>query len=100
MFLKRIALAGSMATFAASAGYACEIDSRVNIVGNEFAAIQAVAASAGVGWIFARLLDARLQRTATEAAVTEMAHRRLRRHCPSRAPVGLRLALVLWFERS
>ncbi|UWR05618.1 extracellular solute-binding protein (plasmid) [Ruegeria conchae] len=46
MFLKRIALAGSMSAFAASAGYACEIDSRVNIVGNEFAAIQAVAAGA------------------------------------------------------
>ncbi|WP_170765754.1 ABC transporter substrate-binding protein [Ruegeria lacuscaerulensis] len=46
MFLKRIALAGSMAAFAASAGYACQIDGRVNIVGNEFAAIQAVAAGA------------------------------------------------------
>ena len=46
MFLKRIALAGSVAAFAASAGYACEIGGRVNIVGNEFAAIQAVAAGA------------------------------------------------------
>ncbi|WP_299986193.1 ABC transporter substrate-binding protein [uncultured Ruegeria sp.] len=46
MFLKRIALAGSMAAFAASAGHACEIGGRVNIVGNEFAAIQAVAAGA------------------------------------------------------
>ncbi|MDP5219891.1 extracellular solute-binding protein [Ruegeria sp. 2205SS24-7] len=46
MFLKRIALAGSVAAFSASAGYACEIGGRVNIVGNEFAAIQAVAAGA------------------------------------------------------
>ncbi|WP_298848954.1 extracellular solute-binding protein [uncultured Ruegeria sp.] len=46
MFLKKVALAGSMAAFAASAGYACEIGGRVNIVGNEFAAIQAVAAGA------------------------------------------------------
>lgn len=46
MFLKKIALAGSVAAFAASAGYACEIGARVNIVGNEFAAIQAVAAGA------------------------------------------------------
>ncbi|WP_127116146.1 ABC transporter substrate-binding protein [Shimia sediminis] len=46
MFLKKIALAGSMAAFAASAGYACEIGARVSIVGNEFAAIQAVGAAA------------------------------------------------------
>ncbi len=46
MFLKKIALAGSLTAFAASAGYACEITDRVNIVGNEFAAIQAVAAAA------------------------------------------------------
>ncbi|WP_171181035.1 ABC transporter substrate-binding protein [Ruegeria sp. HKCCD8929] len=44
MFLKKIALAGSVAAFVASTGYACEIGARVNIVGNEFAAIQAVAA--------------------------------------------------------
>ena len=46
MFLKRVALAGSMTAFAASAGYACEIGARVSIVGNEFAAIQAVGAAA------------------------------------------------------
>lgn len=46
MFLRKIALAGSLASFAASAGSACEIGARVNIVGNEFAAIQAVATGA------------------------------------------------------
>lgn len=46
MFLKKIALAGSMTAFAATAGYACEIGARVSIVGNEFAAIQAVGAAA------------------------------------------------------
>ena len=46
MFFKKIALAGSLTAFAASAGFACEIGERVNIVGNEFAAIQAVAAAA------------------------------------------------------
>ncbi len=43
MFLKRIALAGSFLAFAASAGAACEIGARVNIVGNEFPAIHTVA---------------------------------------------------------
>jgi len=46
MFLKKVALAGSMTAFAATAGYACEIGARVSIVGNEFAAIQAVGAAA------------------------------------------------------
>ncbi|MGR3610733.1 MAG: ABC transporter substrate-binding protein [Sulfitobacter sp.] len=46
MFLKKIALAGSMTAFAASAGYACEIGARVSVVGNEFAAIQAVGSAA------------------------------------------------------
>ncbi|MCP9482513.1 extracellular solute-binding protein [Shimia sp. CNT1-13L.2] len=46
MFLKKIALAGSIAAFAATAGQACEINARVSIVGNEFAAIQAVGAAA------------------------------------------------------
>ncbi len=46
MFFKKVALAGSLTAFAASAGYACEVGERVNIVGNEFAAIQAVAAAA------------------------------------------------------
>lgn len=46
MYLRNIALAGSLAAFAASAGSACEIGARVNIVGNEFAAIQAVVAAA------------------------------------------------------
>ncbi len=40
---KRIALAGSFLAFAASAGAACEIGARVNIVGNEFPAIHTVA---------------------------------------------------------
>lgn len=46
MFLKRIALAGSFLAFAASAGAACEIGARVNIVGNEFPAIHTVANAA------------------------------------------------------
>lgn len=46
MFLKKIALAGSVTAFTASAGYACEIGARVSIVGNEFAAIQAVGSAA------------------------------------------------------
>lgn len=46
MFLKKIALAGSMVVFAVSAGSACEIGARVSIVGNEFAAIQAVGSAA------------------------------------------------------
>ncbi|MEP2530412.1 extracellular solute-binding protein [Shimia sp.] len=46
MFLKKFALAGSMAAFAATAGHACEIGARVSIVGNEFAAIHAVDSAA------------------------------------------------------
>lgn len=46
MFLKKIALAGSMAVFGVSAASACEIGARVSIVGNEFAAIQAVGSAA------------------------------------------------------
>lgn len=46
MFLKKIAIAGAMSVFAGSAAVACEIGARVSIVGNEFAAIQAVGAGA------------------------------------------------------
>ncbi len=46
MFLKKLALAGSLAVLASSAAYACEISARVSIVGNEFPAIQTVGAGA------------------------------------------------------
>ncbi|MEM9578148.1 MAG: extracellular solute-binding protein [Pseudomonadota bacterium] len=46
MYLKNIALASALALAAGSAAQACEIDARVNIVGNEFAAIQAVVGKA------------------------------------------------------
>lgn len=46
MFFKKIAMAGSVAAFAATAGHACEIGARVNIVGNEFEAIQVIGAGA------------------------------------------------------
>lgn len=47
MFLKKIALAGSLVLTAGSAYAACDISSgRVNIVGNEFPAIQAIGAGA------------------------------------------------------
>ncbi len=42
MYFKKIALASSLALFAGGAAQACEVGARVNIVGNEFAAIQAV----------------------------------------------------------
>ncbi|MEM1361276.1 MAG: extracellular solute-binding protein [Pseudomonadota bacterium] len=45
MYLKRTALAGAMA-LSTTAVYACEIDGRVSIVGNEFPAIQSVGAGA------------------------------------------------------
>ena len=48
MFLKKVALAGSTAIFAASAGYACEISGNVSIVGNEFPAIHTVASGAAM----------------------------------------------------
>ncbi len=46
MFFKNIALAGSIAAFATTAGHACEIGARVSVVGNEFEAIQTVVAGA------------------------------------------------------
>jgi len=46
MFLKKVALASSLALIAGNAYAACEISGRVNIVGNEFPAIQAVGAGA------------------------------------------------------
>ena len=46
MFLKKLALASVMTLTATSAFAACEISGRVSIVGNEFPAIQAVAAAA------------------------------------------------------
>jgi len=46
MFLKKVALASAMAITAGSAQAACEISARVNIIGNEFAAIQTVGAGA------------------------------------------------------
>lgn len=45
MYLKRTALAGAMA-LSTTAVYACEIDGRVSIVGNEFPAIQSVGTGA------------------------------------------------------
>jgi len=46
MFLKKVAFASAVALVAGQAAPACEIGARVSIVGNEFAAIQAVAAAA------------------------------------------------------
>ncbi len=46
MFLKKVALASAMALMGGQAFAACEISARVNIVGNEFAAIQTVGAGA------------------------------------------------------
>lgn len=46
MLLKRVALASAMAIMAGQAASACEIGARVNIIGNEFAAIQTVGAGA------------------------------------------------------
>ena len=43
MFLKKVALASTLALTAGSAAVACEIDGRVSIVGNEFPAIHTVA---------------------------------------------------------
>jgi trehalose/maltose transport system substrate-binding protein len=46
MFFKKIALASAMALLGGQAFAACEISARVNIIGNEFAAIQTVGAGA------------------------------------------------------
>ncbi len=46
MFLRKVLLAGCFTVFAGSAALACEITARVNIVGNEFPAIQTVGAGA------------------------------------------------------
>ncbi|MDC0738652.1 extracellular solute-binding protein [Cognatishimia sp. SS12] len=46
MFMKKLALAGGMALLSSTAVAACEINARVNIVGNEFPAIQTVGAGA------------------------------------------------------
>jgi trehalose/maltose transport system substrate-binding protein len=46
MFLKKLALASVMTLTATSAFAACEVSGRVNVVGNEFPAIQMVAARA------------------------------------------------------
>lgn len=46
MFMKKLALAGGMALMTSTAVAACEINARVNIVGNEFPAIQTVGAGA------------------------------------------------------
>lgn len=46
MFLKKLATAGTVSVLMATGAYACEIGARVSIVGNEFAAIQAVGAGA------------------------------------------------------
>ena len=46
MFLKKIATAGAMSVLMATGAYACEINARVSIVGNEFPAIQTVGAEA------------------------------------------------------
>ncbi|MCP4820217.1 MAG: extracellular solute-binding protein [Shimia sp.] len=45
MFLKKVAFASAIALWAGGA-YACEINARVNIIGNEFPAIQTVGAGA------------------------------------------------------
>lgn len=46
MFLKKVALAGALSLMAGTAYAACEINARVNIIGNEFPAIQTVGAEA------------------------------------------------------
>ena len=46
MFLKKIAFAGAMSVLMTTGAYACEINARVSIVGNEFPAIQSVGAGA------------------------------------------------------
>jgi ABC-type glycerol-3-phosphate transport system substrate-binding protein len=46
MFLKKVAVAGAMSALMATGAYACEINARVSIVGNEFPAIQSVGAGA------------------------------------------------------
>ncbi len=46
MYLKKIALAGSVLAMSATSSWACEIGARVSIVGNEFPAIQTVGAGA------------------------------------------------------
>lgn len=46
MLMKKLALAGGMALMTSTAVAACEINARVNIVGNEFPAIQTVGAGA------------------------------------------------------
>ena len=46
MFLKKVVTAGALSLMATTSAMACEIGARVSIVGNEFAAIQAVGAGA------------------------------------------------------
>ena len=46
MFLKKVVTAGALSLLATTSAMACEIGARVSIVGNEFAAIQAVGAGA------------------------------------------------------
>lgn len=46
MFMKKLALAGGLALLSGTAVAACEISARVNIIGNEFPAIQTVGAGA------------------------------------------------------
>ena len=46
MLLKRLLTAGALSVLASSTAIACEIGARVNIIGNEFEAIKAVAAGA------------------------------------------------------
>jgi len=46
MFLKKLATAGAMSALMATGAYACEINARVSVVGNEFPAIQSVGAGA------------------------------------------------------
>ena len=46
MFLKKVAVAGAMSALMATGAYACEINARVSVVGNEFPAIQSVGAGA------------------------------------------------------
>jgi len=46
MFLKKVAVAGAISALMATGAYACEINARVSVVGNEFPAIQSVGAGA------------------------------------------------------
>ena len=46
MFMKKIAMAGAFTLLASTSAFACEINARVSIVGNEFPAIQTVGAGA------------------------------------------------------